>query len=97
MRSDIMWSHFEKQSESETKIEDLGYQLVFEKNKANNQLMDQLIRDKTHNMKLFNKKKMVDVKVQAILQHNYEEINILKKEKQRLLRICDDEELKYSK
>jgi uncharacterized protein YdcH (DUF465 family) len=75
----------------------LGYQLVFEKNKSNNYLMDQLIKEKSHNMKLFNKKKMVDSKVQSILQHNYEEISILKKEKRRLYQICEDEKIKLGK
>lgn len=97
MKSDITWSHFEKQSESEVQIEELGYQLVFEKNKSNNQLMDQLIREKSHNMKLFDKKKMVDSKVYSILQHNYEEISILKKQKQNLLRECDEEASRLSK
>lgn len=97
MKSDITWSHFEKQSESEAKIEELGYQLIFEKNKSNNQLMDQLIKEKSHNMKLFDKKKMVDSKVYSILQQNYEEISILKKERQKLLRECEEEASKLSK
>ena len=97
MKSDIIWSHFEKQSEKETEIEELGYQLVFEKNKANNQLMDQLIKEKSENMKLFNHKKMIESKVETILQHNYDEISVLKKEKRRLYFICEDEKHRMGK
>lgn len=96
-RSDLVWSHFEKQSEAERQIEKLGYHLVFEKNKYNNHLMDQLIKKKSQNMKLFNKKKIVNSKVESILQYNYEEINILKKEKRRLFQICEDEQAKLSR
>ena len=91
VKSDIIWSHSQKQSQKETQIEELGYQLIFEKNKSNNELMDQLIKEKSENMKLFNHKKVIDSKVETILQHNYDEISLLKKEKRRLFFICEDQ------
>lgn len=65
--------------------------MVFEKNKNNNELRDELIIEKTKNVKLFKKKNLITKKVNDIFQNLYEEINILKKEKRRLVRLGEHE------
>lgn len=72
-------------------LEKLGFHLVFEKNKNNNELRDELIIEKTKNVKLFKKKNLITKKVNDIFQNLYEEINILKKEKRRLVRLGEHE------
>lgn len=64
---------------------------MFSKNKVNNEFTDSLIKEKTRNVRLLDQKLKISSRVNSILQNQYEEISILKKEKRRLFRAGEKE------